>query len=261
MVSVIIPAWGDTPWLSEAVASVRRQTYAAVELIVSAPPEDGPRTALAARMEGVRRSHGDYVTFVDADDWLDDCAIEEMVAAIGNADVLCTGLIRGSEVRRPTADIWACGPGDVFNAMCGKLFRREVLFGLELDLSVRMGEDLMLVAQALHRAHGIVTTDLAVYHYRDNPDSVTHRQDGRARVADLSRVGAILRRNLPDTRYDAFHDRVTRDAMLLWCRYRLLNKGVWCDLRGRLKGGLLDDPRHGLLKKGALFLANCLFDR
>lgn len=260
MVSVIIPAWGDTPWLADAVASVHRQTYGAIEMVVAAPPENGPFTALAARMEGVRRSHGDYVIFVDADDWLDDHAVADMVADIGDADVLCTGLSRGSEVRCPSSDIWACGPGDVFNAMCGKLFRREVLTGLELDLSVRMGEDLMFVAQALHHAHGIVTANVAVYHYRDNPDSITHCQDGRSRVADLTRVGAILRKVMPEPRYDDFHDRVTRDAMLLWIRHRVGDRDLWRELRGRLKGGLLADPRHGLLKKGALFCASCLFD-
>lgn len=260
MVSVIIPAWGDVPWLAEAVASVRRQTYGAVELVVAAPPENGSRTALAARMEGVRRSHGDYVTFVDADDWLDDHAVADMVAAIGDADVLCTGLIRGSEVRRPTADIWACGPGDVFNCLVAKLFRRGLFDNIVRDEAVVLGEDLLLTAQLLHRARRIAVVDDAFYNYRDNPTSVTHSLDGRQRVLDLARVGALLRELMPEARYDDFHDRVTRDAMLLWIRYRLMDRKLWRELRGRLKGGLMADPRHGLIKKGALFCASCLLD-
>lgn len=242
------------------MASVRNQTYEAVELVVVAPPQNGPQTALAARIEGVRRSHGKYVTFVDADDWLDDHAVEDMVAAIGSAEILCTGLIRGSKVLYPSQDIWACGPGAVFNAMCGKLFRRDVLADLKLDLLIQMGEDLELVAQALHRAHSVATANIAVYHYRNNPSSLTHKLDGRRRVLDLVRVGALLRKAMPESRYDDFHDRVTRDAMLLWIRHRVGDRNLWRELRARLKGGLLSDPRHGFIKKGALFCASRLFD-
>lgn len=79
-------------------------------------------------------------------------------------------------------------------------------------------------------------------------------------MVDLACVGALLRKALPDPRHDAFHDRVTRDAMLLWVRHRIRDQALWRELRGRLKGGLFADPRHGLLKKGALFCASCLFD-
>lgn len=259
-VSVVIPAWGETPWLEAAEASVRRQIHRAIELIVAAPPEGGPQTALAARMDGVRRATGDYVTFVDADDWLDDDAIASLVDAIGEAEVVCAGLVRNSGERLPSSDIWECGPSDVFNAMYGKLYRRELFADLDLDLSIRLGEDLMVVAQILHRANSIRVLPKALYHYRDNPGSVTHRQEGRGRVEDLAKVGAILRKRLPEPTYAAFHDRVTRDAMLLMLRHRVFDRSLWRELRGRLSSPLLSDPRHGIIKKGALACAGCILD-
>lgn len=261
-VSVIVPAWGETPYLDKALASIRAQTRPEVELVVAAPPPDGPQTLPAARQAGLARATGELVMFCDADDWLDRDAVERMVRAMADeVDVVCCGLIReradGScEVRPFDRE----GPSDTYNALVNKLFRRRVLTGLEVDAAVGLGEDLMVTAQALAKARKIAVVDGAFYHYRENPQSMTHRQAGRQRVRDLARVGALLRETLPDVRYDDFHDRVTRDAMLLWIRHRVCDRALWRELRGRLKGGLLADPRHGLLKKGALFCASCLFD-
>lgn len=261
-VSVIVPAWGRTPHLDEALASVRAQTYPDVELVVVAPPPDGPQTLPAARQEGLARATGELVTFCDADDWLDRDAVDRMVQAMADdVDVVCCGLIReradGSHVIRPFD---RDGPSDTYNALVNKLFRRSVLTGLVVNATIGLGEDLMVTAQVLAKARGIAVVDCAFYHYRENPQSMTHRQTGRLRVLDLARVGALLRDVMPDPRYDDFHDRVTRDAMLLWIRHRVGDRDLWRELRGCLKGGLLADPRHGLLKKGALFCASCLFD-
>ena len=261
-VSIIIPAWGMTPFLDEALASVRVQTYPDVELIVVAPPSNGPQTLPAARQAGLARVTGELVTFCDADDWLDRDAVDRMVQAMtDDVDVVCCGLIReradGSHMVRP----FDCeGPSDTYNALGNKLFRRSVLTGLAVNATMGLGEDLMMTAQALAKARGIAVVDGAFYHYRENPQSVTHRLDGARRVVDLARVDELLRQVLVDSKYDDFHDRITRDAMLLWIRHRLLDRNLWRELRGRLKGGLLTDPRHGLIKKGALFCASCLFD-
>lgn len=260
-VSVVIPAWGETPLLARAADSVRRQTAADVELIVCAPSADGPQTALAARLAGVRRARGEWVLFVDADDWIEPNLIETLLqAARVDVDAICSGLARGRHARLPSPDIWADGPSDVFNCLCAKLFRRNLFDGLKLDAAVAYGEDLLSTAYLLHRARRIVCVQKALYHYCENADSVTHTLDGRRRVLDLMRVGQMLRAELPEPRFAAFHDRITRDAMLLWCRYRLMDRALWRELRARLTTPLLVDARHGWLKKGALFCASCLFD-
>ena len=113
---------------------------------------------------------------------------------------------------------------------------------------------------ALAKAKKVAVLDKAFYHYCENATSVTHVQNGRKRVEALARVGAILREAMPESRFDAFHDRVTRDALLLWIRYRLFDRALWRMLRARMKSSLLADSRHGLLKRGALCCAACLFD-
>ena len=41
-VTVIIPAWGDTPFLERARQSLLSQTYSDVEVLLSAPPASAP---------------------------------------------------------------------------------------------------------------------------------------------------------------------------------------------------------------------------
>lgn len=261
--TVIIPAWGVTPLLERARASIHAQTCGGVELVVAAPPVDGPQTLPAARLAGLAKASGEWIAFCDADDWMEKDAIAEMIetAERESADCVCCGLVRdgagGKSIRKPFDPN---GPSDTYNALYNKLFRRELLHGLVIDESVTLGEDLMVTAQALRKARHVAVMDKAFYHYCENGASVTHVQDGRNRVEDLARVGEILREAMPEAEYGDFHDRVTRDALLLWIRYRLFDRKLWRTLRARMKGGLLADPRHGIIKKGALACAACLFD-
>lgn len=264
-ISVIIPAWGETPLLERACASVRAQTFSDVELVVAAPPSDAPQTLPAARLAGLAKAAGEWIAFCDADDWIEPNAIEEMLkaAARESADCVCCGMLRdgadGKSVLRPFDRE---GPSDTYNALVNKIFRHELLDGISVDLSVSLGEDLMVSAQAMRKARKIAVMGTAFYHYCENGASITHshRQDGRKRVEDLARVGEILRAALPAPDLSDFHDRVTRDALLLWIRHRLWDGKLWRTLRSRMTGGLLADSRHGFLKKGALACAACLFD-
>ena len=262
-VTVIIPAWGVTPLLERARASIHAQTCGGVELVVAAPPVDGPQTLPAARLAGLAKASGEWIAFCAADDWMEKDAIAEMIetAERESADCVCCGLVRdgagGKSIRKPFDPN---GPSDTYNALVNKLFRRELLADISVDLSVSLGEDLMVTAQALRKARHVAVMDKTFYHYCENGASVTHIQDGRKRVEDLARVGEILREAMPEAEYGDFHDRVTRDALLLWIRYRLFDRKLWRALRARMKGGLLADPRHGIIKKGALACAACLFD-
>lgn len=262
-VSIIIPAWDKTPRLERACESVRGQCYPNVELVVAGPADSVSQTAIAARWKGLDMANGGWIAFCDADDWMEANAVEAMLDAAEreDADCVCCGMIRdaadGKSVFRPFDRM---GPSDTYNALVNKLFRRELLENLVVDPSITLGEDLMVTAQALAKAKKVAVLDQAFYHYCENPGSVTHVHDGRKRVEDLARVGEILRETMPGPEFADFHDRVTRDALLLWIRYRLFDRELWRRLRLRMSGGLLADPRHGIIKKGALACAACLFD-
>jgi glycosyltransferase involved in cell wall biosynthesis len=100
MISVIIPCYNSEKYLRECVESVLRQTYADLEIILV---EDGSTDATSAicdeyasrdlrvtvlhkkngglsdaRNAGIRLSKGEYIGFVDSDDWVEPDMFEAL---------------------------------------------------------------------------------------------------------------------------------------------------------------------------------------
>ena len=114
LVSVVIPTYNHAHFLKEALESVQAQTYAHWEALVGNNySEDNtvevvqglydPRIRLinfrnhgviaASRNEGIRRSAGQYVAFLDSDDLMAPNKLEKCLSALNQgADLVCHGL-------------------------------------------------------------------------------------------------------------------------------------------------------------------------
>lgn len=103
--SVVIPLYNKSPYVAKAIQSVLGQTFSDYELIVVDDGSDDDSAVIAqktieghqhcrlikqknagvsvARNNGVAASTGDYLCFLDADDWWDPRFLEEMAKLIG----------------------------------------------------------------------------------------------------------------------------------------------------------------------------------
>ena len=95
LISVIIPTYNYADFLPKAIESVLHQTYRNFEIIViDDGSSDNTRSVItnddcvqyyyqqnkglaAARNAGIQRSRGEYLIFLDADDWLENDALEQ----------------------------------------------------------------------------------------------------------------------------------------------------------------------------------------
>lgn len=106
-VSVVIPAYGRASLLSEAIASLQRQTVPPLEIIVvddgSVPPIETPavpgpvpvsmirlpenRGGGVARNAGIDAAKGDFIALLDSDDWWEAERVERLQAALHARDL------------------------------------------------------------------------------------------------------------------------------------------------------------------------------
>ena len=201
-VSVIIPVYKVLPYIHECVDSVLQQTYGNIEIILvddGSPDECGKicddyrkrdnRVVVihqenaglsAARNTGLDVAGGDFVLFVDGDDFIIPNAIEQLLECQRktNADIVQGSFFRDrNDVKSESADI------KVFSGrefLLSNYFRTEACFNLYkyscfIDVRFPTGilhEDVALIYKIMYKAKRIAYTDFKFYFYRQRSDSI-----------------------------------------------------------------------------------------
>lgn len=205
-ISVIIPVYNTAPYLKRCLDSVLQSTYQNLEIIcVNDGSTDGSLGILehyralddrvvvidqsnsgvsAARNKGMARATGDFISFVDSDDWVHPQYFDFLLCAIENADISHCGMIRVknddleedvqqiSPIRIQDTD--KMNFGEAADHCWGKLFRREIVEKLKFEESVSFGEDKLFTAIALQTGKKLAVIDNVLYYYYNNPNSAVN---------------------------------------------------------------------------------------
>lgn len=222
-VSVIVPVYNAGKYLQECIDSILNQTLFDLELILvdDGSTDDSPEIceqfakkdarvrcihqanagAAAARNQGMNVARGEYIAFVDSDDWIDADMYKRMVdtAKENNCDlVICDclkesdsgshlythGLPAGFYDRKRMYSVYFPQllmpdtmeyPVTISSWLL--LIRREVITANQITFpeGMRFSEDLLFGSEVGHFAQSMTyLKEYAPYHYRQNPDSVTH---------------------------------------------------------------------------------------
>lgn len=205
-ISVIVPVYNVEKYLKKCLNSLINQTLTDIEIIcVNDGSIDSSLKILeefaqadsrikiltqqnsgqsVARNYGISNATGEYLGFVDSDDWVDLDYFEKLYNAAkdNNCDIACAGFKRCgkvlSSVRRAYKEkkvykdindkvVADNIPDD--NYLWNKIFKREK-WNFKLPEG-RLFEDLAIVIQILYFLGDMVTVPQIYYHYRKSPNS------------------------------------------------------------------------------------------
>lgn len=220
--SVIIPIYNTAPFLERCIESVCKQNYADWEMIlVDDGSTDGSgeicdRYAntdsritvihkengglVSARKAGLKKARGQYVSYIDSDDWIESDAFSEISEILeihspdlvdcffmkeyeGVTDIRKTaapeGILSREEIKWFVKSICEAEPPFLYainSSLCSKIVHREFLerFQYEVDDQIQLGEDFSVSFRMLKEAERIYFCHKAYYHYCARKESMTY---------------------------------------------------------------------------------------
>ncbi len=220
LISVIVPIYKIERYIGICIESIINQTYRNLEIILvdDGSPDRCPEICdlyaqkdsrikvihkkngglVSARKAGIIAATGEYIGYVDGDDWVGAGFYESLVSAMkaSNADMVCagqsrdlfeksfrfcdnvtSGLYEGEKLKKLQTEMMSFGAYHqlgISTYVWNKLFRREVLLQnqLNVDERISIGEDAAVTYPVLMDCKRVYVTDNCAYHYRQREDSM-----------------------------------------------------------------------------------------
>lgn len=202
--SVIIPVYRVESTLDRCVESVLRQHIDDMEVILV---EDGSPDSCPlmcdkwakrdsrirvihkengglsdARNAGIEIAKGDFITFVDSDDWLSENTLKPLLFMIGDAELLEYSIHEQLTLSDNTYtnmdDYWLLCQAYRHTYAVNKIYRSSLFKNVRFPRG-KVFEDAWTLPLLLHQCHKVITTSRGSYHYQRNPNGITAKADGR----------------------------------------------------------------------------------
>lgn len=222
-ISIVIPCYNVEKYIAKCIDSVINQTYGNLEIICI---NDGSTDRTLSLIEnfrigdkrivlidqenkglsttrnlGIEKSTGEYILFVDSDDWLEYDCLERILNVQGQYDVICfpyysdfknislskrfgiNGSFPASTLQRKIVgpidnEVRNIEKLDSLATVWGKLYRLDVIKAIEFHEVKEIGtwEDGIFNLRVLENCNNSYILDVPLYHYRrDNENSYTSK--------------------------------------------------------------------------------------
>ena len=245
LISVIVPVYNVADDLPRCLDSILAQTFSNIEIVVV---DDGSsdnsgviadeyakkysniivihqenRGVTTARLSGAEKASGEWIGFVDSDDWIEPDMYDRLLnnALKYNAQIshcgyqMCfadgrvhyfynTGLLAKQDKTTALKELL---PGSMIEpGLCNKLFHKtlfhSLLHGDAVDTSIKINEDLLMNFYLFSAAKQTVFDDWCPYHYVVREGSASRAKMNPHKIYDPIRVKEIIRQTIDAELYD-----------------------------------------------------------
>jgi glycosyltransferase involved in cell wall biosynthesis len=205
LVSIIVPVYNTAEYVEECIQSILSQSYKNIELIlVNDGSTDGSDVVCkkyenlpnviyieqenlgttAARKRGVEESHGEWIMFVDSDDYLLEDSISGFMDVCESAEIIIAANQRTIESVKKLSDnitkekyLEMQYARELSSGPWAKLFRKclfdEMTFSFPKHIK-RYEDYLMNLMLAINNQKDVYAYKHQIYHYRENISSTRH---------------------------------------------------------------------------------------
>ena len=229
LVSIILPMYNSARTIECCIESIKEQSFEDFEAILIDDGSTDDTLSVAAksiraderftivsrenhgvsptRNFALQMAHGEWIAFIDSDDWFAPYAIGELVkGAQGGADLVVADFYRVNSERYAPKGLEMSGlynredyvklmfkaPANFYFAcLWNKLFKRSIIEDAELrfDEHMRFSEDHLFVLRYMLCADNFALVNKPIYFYVDTPGSLVH---SAMNIADISKSRSIL---------------------------------------------------------------------
>lgn len=233
LISIIIPVYNTEKLLSKCLESVQNQTYKDLEIILV---NDGSTDqsgficdeyskkdnrfkvihkenggVSSARNTALNIARGQYVGFIDSDDWVEPQMFENLYKIIKeyHADISICNYFKDSENKSEInssleSGIISYNQQQAFNTildsnsfkgyLCNKLFSMEIIKQnhITFDEKIHFCEDLLFCCQYLLKSKSVVYDTSPYYHYIIHGSNVTQSQFSAKKLTSLKGLVEII---------------------------------------------------------------------
>lgn len=214
MLSVIIPVYNGEKYIKRCILSILRQKLKDIEIIIV---DDGSTDATKeiclgilgenikyfrinnhgcsfARNYGIENAKGEYIGFVDADDWIDEEMYLKLYEIKDEADIVICGYRilneKQEEINKiiPTycenKEEYIDFKSNYFNSPCNKIYKKSLIINNNIRFleKCHMGEDMVFNYIAFQKAKKIKILQESLYNYYLNQESAMHNPNKKNEI-------------------------------------------------------------------------------
>lgn len=211
-ITVIIPVYNGETYLENCINSLLNQTYNNIEILIV---NDGSTDATAqiahklqkehsnivlvnkknaglpqARKTGIEHATGDYIGFVDVDDWAEPNMFELLLNACekNHGQIACCGFywqyVKKKIPSNKNTEECLCITGSealvymntrqkIFPFAWNKLYKKELFTDIHFSFGNFIGEDYDITSQVFSKAAKVIWLSKPLYHYIQLPNSMS----------------------------------------------------------------------------------------
>lgn len=208
LISIIVPVYNTEKFLRKCIESILKQSYKNIEIIlINDGSTDGSNQICLeyaeidsriitiyqknggvskARNKGLEIANGDYIVFIDSDDFVEEHYVKELYCKIQNYDIVICGIgrfINGKkksefleehEMNKYELIAQTLESKFIGGYPVNKIFKKSIIekYNIRFNEKIHIGEDMIWILDYLNHCEKGIYISEVLYYYRLNDNSM-----------------------------------------------------------------------------------------